>query len=64
MGILLTAYILVESLKLFISLNNKSLRKLPLIDIGKRSPVLVLLLNVAALPKPFSEFCDIINTEK
>jgi len=64
MAILLTAYVLVESLKLPMSSNNESLRKLPPINMGERSPALILLPNVAALPKLFGEFRDVMDTEK
>ena len=63
-AILLTVHVLIKSLKLPVSLNNESLRKSIPIDMGERSPALILLLNTAALPKPFSEFCGVINIKK
>jgi hypothetical protein len=54
----------IESLELPTSSNNKSLRKLPPINIGERSPELILLPNTATLSKLFSEFYNIIDTKK
>ena len=56
--------ILLESLKLPMSLNNEFLKKSLLIDMGEKSPVLILLLNAATLPKLFGKFCDVIDTKK
>ena len=61
---LLTVHVPVESLRLPASSNNKSLRKLPPINIGERSPTLILLLNAATLPKLFSEFYGVIDIGK
>ena len=46
------------------SLNNEFLKKSLLIDMGEKSPALILLLNAATLPKLFGEFCDVIDTKK
>ena len=58
---LLILLALVESLKLLISLNSKSLKKLPPINLVERSPLPILLLNIAILYKASSGFFDAID---
>jgi len=47
-----------------VSSDNKSLRKSPPINMDKRSPALILLLNAATLPKLFGEFYNVMDIEK
>ena len=51
MAILLILLILVEKLNIYANLSSKSLKGLPLINIVERSPIPILLPNIATLLK-------------
>jgi hypothetical protein len=61
MATLLMIFVLIKSLKSLMSLNSEFLKKLPPINLVERSPVPILLLNVAILYKAFSRFFNTID---
>ena len=54
----------VESLKLLMSLNSESLKKLLLINLVEKSSTPILLLSVDVLYKPSSAFYNVIDIRK
>ena len=64
MATLLMLLTSVESPKLLVSLNSESLRKSPPIDLVEKSPLPILLLNVAVLHKASSGFFNAIDIIK